>query len=255
MIEDDADELRAIVASAVEHLRHEHDLGNRLLPSIALRSPRVPAASPVEVVATSLRQATPPSALSSAAGADRLAVLADEARTCTRCRLHEGRTQSVFARGSVTASIVFVGEGPGFHEDERGLPFVGPAGQLLDKMIVAMGLGPEEVYICNVVKCRPPNNRTPNPDEAAACLPFLEAQLEVVAPQAIVALGRHASESLGVAQPGRSWRGTWGEWRGVRVMSTYHPAYLLRTPEHKRVVWQDLQAVVKAMGRTLPSRS
>lgn len=181
-------------------------------------------------------------------------MLADEVASCTRCRLHEGRTKSVFARGNPTASLVFVGEGPGYHEDQSGQPFVGRAGQLLDRMIAAMGFDQDEVYICNVVKCRPPNNRTPNPDEVAGCIPYLQEQLQIVEPEVIVALGRTAAEHLGVAEAGRRWRGVWGHWEQRRVMPTYHPAYLLRNPENKRVVWQDLQAVVKAMGRSLPAR-
>lgn len=246
MDEDPRAELVALVASAAEHLRHELDLGNPALPELTGIQPAAPAA-PAPVVASAPAATT--------RSPERLRVLAEEARACTRCRLHEGRTKSVFARGSESASLVFVGEGPGFHEDQQGLPFVGNAGQLLDRMIGAMGFEPAEVYICNVVKCRPPDNRTPNPDEAAECLPYLRAQLEVVAPEVIVALGRCAAENLGVAEPGRRWRGEWGTWEGIRVMPTYHPAYLLRNPENKRVVWQDLQAVVKAMGRELPARS
>ncbi|MCA9606173.1 MAG: uracil-DNA glycosylase [Myxococcales bacterium] len=255
MGDDPRAELMAIVASAAEHLRHELDLGNTALPVFEGPLEAAPAFSG-ETVAVPPVEAPPAAAASAAMGTrGGLAVVAEEARTCTRCRLHEGRTKSVFARGSETASLVFVGEGPGFHEDQQGVPFVGRAGQLLDKMIVAMGFDPAEVYICNVVKCRPPNNRTPNPDEAAECLPFLRAQLEVVKPEVIVALGRCAAENLGVAEAGRRWRGEWGTWEGVRVMPTYHPAYLLRNPENKRVVWQDLQAVVKTMGRELPARS
>ena len=183
-----------------------------------------------------------------------LQVLADDAARCTACRLHEGRTKTVFARGSSTAQVAFVGEAPGFHEDAEGVPFVGESGALLDRMVGAMGLGPDEIYICNVVKCRPPENRTPLPDEAAACAPFLARQLEIVAPSMIVALGRSAAESLGCAEPGRSWRGAWGQWRGIPVMPTYHPAYVLRTPEMKRPVWEDLQQVLVKLGRSLPSR-
>ncbi len=183
-----------------------------------------------------------------------LSVLATEVSTCTRCRLHEKRTRTVFARGSENAEIAFVGEGPGYNEDQQGLPFVGAAGQLLDKMIGAMGYGRDEVYVCNVVKCRPPENRTPLPDEAATCEPFLTRQLEVVAPKVIIALGRCAAENLGCAEPGRSWRGSWGSWRGVPVMATYHPAYLLRSPEMKRPVWEDLQKVMARLGRDVPSR-
>lgn len=185
----------------------------------------------------------------------RLRVLADEAATCTRCVLHASRTHSVFARGNVEAEIAFVGEGPGANEDEQGLPFVGPAGQLLDKMIGAMGFDRDDVYVCNVVKCRPPENRTPQPDEAAACDRYLTPQLETVGPKVIVALGRVAAESLGCAEPGRSWRGMWGSWRGIPVMPTYHPAFLLRSPEMKRPVWEDLQKVLGRIGRTPPSRS
>jgi DNA polymerase len=185
----------------------------------------------------------------------RLTVLANEAASCTACRLHEGRTKSVFARGSASAVVAFVGEGPGYHEDQSGKPFVGPAGQLLDKMIAAMGLGPDEIYVCNVVKCRPPENRTPEPEEAVACSRFLQAQLELVRPRVIVALGRSASEGLGCSEPGaRGWRGTWSTWNGVPVMSTFHPAYLLRSPEQKRPVWNDLQAVVAKLGRSLPTK-
>ncbi|HJL14143.1 MAG TPA: uracil-DNA glycosylase family protein [Sandaracinaceae bacterium LLY-WYZ-13_1] len=184
----------------------------------------------------------------------RLRVLAEEAAACTACGLHAGRTRSVFARGDAHAPLCFVGEGPGYHEDQQGVPFVGRAGQLLDKMIAAMGFEQDEVYVCNVVKCRPPNNRTPNPDEAAACMRFLREQLALVQPQVIVALGRHAASNLGVAEPGRRWRGVWGRFEGIRVMPTYHPAYLLRSPEQKRPVWQDLQQVVAAMGRELPDR-
>ncbi len=243
MQDDASGDLMAIVASAAEHLRHELDLGNPLLPRLEARAPtQAPSPAPARVEAPRVDAVARP----------RLEVLAEESRTCTRCRLHQERTQSVFARGSERAPVVFVGEGPGHQEDQQGLPFVGPAGQLLDKMIAAMGLSADELYICNVVKCRPPNNRTPNPDEAAACRPYLEAQLEVVAPKVIVALGRCAAENLGAE--GRGWRGAWTTWKGIRVMSTYHPAYLLRSPEQKRVVWQDLQAVVKALGRELPAR-
>lgn len=174
-----------------------------------------------------------------------LELLAARVAQCRRCRLSEGRTRTVFGRGSPQAHVVFVGEGPGYHEDQQGLPFVGPAGKLLDRMIAAMNLGPETVYICNVVKCRPPDNRTPLPDEAAACAPYLDAQLRAIRPQAIVALGRPAAERLGVVEPGgRGWRGRWAEWEGIPLMATYHPAYLLRNPAGKAATWNDLQAVM-----------
>jgi DNA polymerase len=195
---------------------------------------------------------TPVAAVAPTDRAGRLRVLAEEAARCTRCRLHEGRTKSVFSRGSHDATVAFVGEGPGYHEDQQGLPFVGAAGQLLDKMIAAMGLSRDDVYVCNVVKCRPPENRTPLPDEAGACATYLTQQIDIVGPKVIVALGRCAAENLGVAEAGRSWRGRWGAYRGVPVMPTYHPAYLLRSPEMKKPVWEDLQLVMQRLG--LPAR-
>lgn len=184
----------------------------------------------------------------------RLAQLAERASSCRACRLHEGRTKSVFARGSATARLAFVGEGPGANEDQQGLPFVGEAGQLLDKMIVAMGLRPDEVYVCNAVKCRPPSNRTPESDEMAACSPFLAEQLAEVRPDIIVALGRTAAIALGVMpEGGRNWRGVFSVYEGIPVLSTYHPAYLLRSPDQKRVVWADLQLVMARLA-TLPPR-
>lgn len=185
----------------------------------------------------------------------RLKTLEEQAAGCTKCALHQGRTKSVFARGSADAELVFIGEGPGFYEDQQGLPFVGKAGKLLDRMIVAMGYQPDEVYICNVVKCRPPENRTPKPDEAGACLPYLEGQLEALAPKVMVALGRTAAEHLGCIEPGqRGWRGKWYRWRGVPVMATYHPAFLLRNPENKRPVWNDLQQIMAKLGKEPPQK-
>lgn len=235
---DPDEELATLGEVVAEHLRHEMDMGN----------PYLPRAGAPEVLAPEVEREVDGDAVA------RLAVIAEKAAACTACRLHEGRTKSVFARGNPGAAVAFVGEGPGFHEDQQGAPFVGRAGTLLDRMIGAMGFRDDEVYICNVVKCRPPENRTPNPDESAACIHFLVEQLAIVAPKVIVALGRTAAENLGVVSPGRGWRGEWGTYEAVKVMSTYHPAYLLRNPEHKRVVWQDLQAVVTAMGRVLPTR-
>ena len=168
--------------------------------------------------------------------------------------LHAQRKQAVFARGNPDAELCFVGEGPGQEEDRKGLPFVGPAGQLLDRMIAAMGFERDAVYVCNVVKCRPPENRTPRPEEAIACAKFLVPQLELVAPKAIVALGRCAAENLGVAEAVGPWRGRWGQWRGIPVLPTYHPAYLLRSPEQKRIVWEDLQLVMKRFGWQPPPK-
>lgn len=186
----------------------------------------------------------------------RLTVLAEEVRGCTRCVLHAERTQTVFARGTGSAGLCFVGEGPGADEDAQGFPFVGAAGQLLDRMIVAMGLTRDEVYVCNIVKCRPPKNRKPEPDEMAACKPYLEEQLELVQPQVLVALGATAVQGLlGTTEGITRLRGKWKLYRGrIPVMPTFHPAYLLRTPGAKREVWEDLQAVLRQMGRAVPDR-
>jgi len=168
---------------------------------------------------------------------------------CTLCKLHRGRHTIVFGVGNPKARLMFVGEAPGEDEDLKGEPFVGKAGQLLTKMIEAMGLGREDVYICNTVKCRPPNNRNPEPDELAACEPFLKGQLASVQPEAIVTLGKFAAQALLREQtPITRLRGQWREYEGIPVMPTFHPAYLLRSPQEKVKVWDDLQAVMKKLG-------
>jgi len=190
-----------------------------------------------------------PSAANSDAVRARLLVLAEETRACTRCGLHQGRSQTVFARGTGTSGLVFVGEGPGEEEDRQGFPFVGPAGQLLDRMIAAMELGRDDVYVCNIVKCRPPKNRKPEPDEMSACMPFLAEQLSLIEPKVIVALGATAVQGLlGTSEGITRMRGQWKSYRGqIPVMPTFHPAYLLRTPAAKRDVWKDLQEVLRRM--------
>ena len=169
----------------------------------------------------------------------------DDLGDCQRCKLCHTRTNIVFGAGDAQARLVFVGEGPGHDEDMSGEPFVGRAGMLLTKMIEAMGLTREQVYICNVVKCRPPENRNPEPDEIAACRPFLTAQLAAIKPLVIVGLGRFACQTLlgGDAQLSKI-RGSWQKYQGIDFMPTYHPAYLLRNPPAKKDVWADLQAVM-----------
>jgi DNA polymerase len=168
---------------------------------------------------------------------------------CERCRLHSGRTNLVFGEGSTRSGLVFVGEGPGFDEDRQGRPFVGRAGKLLDKMIRAIGFEREEVYICNVVKCRPPDNRTPLPDEIAACSPFLFQQIEALKPKIICALGACASQTLlGKALPISQTRGKIHLWRGTPLICTFHPAYLLRNAAQKAAAWQDLKEVLRVLG-------
>jgi len=163
---------------------------------------------------------------------------------CTRCRLHEQRRTIVFGEGDPQAQLVFVGEGPGAEEDATGRPFVGRAGQLLDKIIVAIGLKREEVYIANIVKCRPPGNRTPELDEVATCEPFLLRQLAFIRPRVIVALGSPSFQCLlRTREPITKARGQWREWNGIKVMPTFHPAFLLRSPDKKREVWEDMKKV------------
>jgi DNA polymerase len=175
---------------------------------------------------------------------------------CTRCPLaYAGRRKIVFGDGDANARLMFVGEGPGADEDASGIPFVGKAGQLLNNMISAMGLKREQVYIANIVKCRPPANRTPEPVEANTCSPFLLEQIDVVQPEIIVALGGTAATYLlGVKQSLASLRGAWFSCRGAKVAVTYHPAYLLRDPSQKGEAWKDLQRVMAEMGLKPPTR-
>jgi DNA polymerase len=184
-----------------------------------------------------------------------LQIIRDEIGDCTRCALHKGRNKLVFADGSPAARLMFVGEGPGADEDAQGLPFVGRAGQLLNNMISAMGLKREEVYIANVVKCRPPGNRTPEPEEANTCSPVLFRQIDVVRPQVLVALGATAATYLlGQRQPLAGLRGRVHAFRGMSLIVTYHPAFLLRDPRQKKEAWADLQIAMKELGLKAPAR-
>jgi uracil-DNA glycosylase len=172
---------------------------------------------------------------------------------CTRCKLHKTRTNIVFGVGNPEARLMFVGEAPGEDEDLQGFPFVGKAGQLLTKMIEAMGLRRDDVYICNTVKCRPPNNRNPEPDELLACEPFLKGQLGAVKPEVIVTLGKFAAQALLREQtPITRLRGQWREYEGIPVMPTFHPAYLLRSPAEKGKVWEDLKQVMQRLRLPIP---
>jgi len=183
-------------------------------------------------------------------GSEGLRVVREELGDCVRCKLCKGRTQIVFGVGNPQADVVFVGEGPGRDEDEQGEPFVGRAGQLLTRMIAAMGLARQDVYICNVVKCRPPDNRNPEPDEVAACEPFLRLQLEAIRPRLIVALGNFAVQTLLRTRTGiTSMHGRFHVYQGIALMPTYHPAFLLRSPHMKKSAWEDLQKVMAEMDR------
>jgi len=174
---------------------------------------------------------------------------------CTRCKLHKARTNIVFGVGDPKAELVFVGEGPGRDEDEQGEPFVGRAGKLLTQMIEAMGLRRRDVYICNVVKCRPPENRLPEKDEIATCSPYLLRQLGVIQPKVICALGSCAGQTmLNTTQGITRFRGEWFDFHGAKFMATYHPAYLLRNPPAKSEVWKDLQKIMAYLGLQAPKK-
>ncbi|HEY2031882.1 MAG TPA: uracil-DNA glycosylase [Myxococcales bacterium] len=231
-----ADELRAYVAWAEE-------AGVRILTPSRARGEAT--ASDVAVAAARGPTQAP------AAGTLKLPLLEEVEQGlqgCTRCKLHKGRTNIVFGVGNPKARLMFVGEAPGEDEDLKGEPFVGKAGQLLTKMIEAMGLRREDVYICNTVKCRPPNNRNPEPDELSSCEPFLKAQLAAVKPAAIVTLGKFAAQALLREEtPVSRLRGQWREYEGIPLMPTFHPAYLLRSPGEKGKVWDDLKQVMKKL--------
>ena len=199
-----------------------------------------------------------------------LRAISEDIGECTRCRLSKGRNHIVFGTGNIHADLMFVGEGPGADEDEQGLPFVGRAGQLLNNMIAAMGLRREDVYIANVVKCRPPQNRTPERDECETCIPFLLRQIAAIRPKVMVALGATAAKNLlAINSPMAELRGRWYDFNinvnsqglpdpegfTVKLAVTYHPAYLLRDPRQKKETWKDLQMVMKYLGLKPPSKS
>ncbi|HYD50551.1 MAG TPA: uracil-DNA glycosylase [Terriglobales bacterium] len=207
-----------------------------------------PAARAAAAVAGDLAPApSSPGELAALADLEQLrAVIGD----CRRCKLCSGRTNLVFGVGNVNADLMFVGEGPGRDEDLKGEPFVGRAGQLLTEIITkGMKLSRDDVYIANVVKCRPPENRNPEPDEIAACRPFLEKQIELVKPRVLVALGKFAAQTmLNDPTPISRLRGHWHDYRGIKLMPTLHPAYLLRNPADKRLVWDDIKLVMQELG-------
>ena len=219
------------------------------------RKPTLPAAPSVTVSAPQRIGILPPAPKASLFDSinkiadDTLLKIRTDLGECTRCKLHSTRNKIVFGDGNPKADLVFVGEGPGRDEDMQGLPFVGRAGKLLTQMIEAMGLQRKDVYICNVVKCRPPENRTPERDEVSTCSPFLMRQLDTIAPKVIVCLGSIAAQTLLETNRGIShFRGEWLEFRGRRLLATYHPAYLLRNPAAKADVWKDLQKVMAVLG-------
>jgi DNA polymerase len=238
----DREELRRLVASVRGHLAIQGELG---LAGLRVRWPDPPAAGWRSAGDSKLTGARPT-----------LEQVREELGDCTRCRLCRGRTHIVFGVGSPKADLVFVGEAPGAEEDAQGEPFVGRAGQLLTRIIEAMGLRREDVYICNIIKCRPPGNRTPQPDEIASCEPFLLGQLRAIQPAFICALGGPAAQTLLKTKEGiTKLRGRFFDFHGIPLMPTFHPAYLLRNPNEKKTVWQDIQLLqqefLRRVGRPL----
>jgi len=223
-----------------ERLRFYGSLTSLGLP----RTTEVEAPKPMPVLATPARPAKP----ERPAKNETLEEIRADLGECTRCRLSEKRTTIVFGVGNPKAELMFIGEGPGQEEDRQGIPFVGAAGQLLTKIIQAIDLTREQVYIANVVKCRPPNNREPEPDEAEACRPFLDRQIDAVRPKVICALGRVSALNLLRTDEGITrLRGRIFSYRGAKLVPTYHPAFLLRNPGKKRDCWEDMKLIKKLL--------
>jgi uracil-DNA glycosylase family 4 len=228
MPEDPVHELRELVDSLSDWLRYQRRLGWRGVPG--------KVAAEVQVQE---REKSADRSLS-------LEEIRAEMGDCRRCKLYGGRTHLVFGDGPADARLMFVGEAPGADEDRQGVPFVGAAGQLLNKMLTNLGLCREEVYIANILKSRPPGNRDPEADEIAACLPFLEKQIKAIRPRVIVTLGRISTQALlGTKEPLTRLRGHWQRYDHIRVMPTFHPSYLLRAPQERRKTWDDMQQVME----------
>jgi uracil-DNA glycosylase family 4 len=226
------------------HLEYRRALGMSFVEMPSSTGPR--QAAPRASKATPVKIASPSGEEVFAAQPGGLDAVRAELGECTRCKLHKGRKNIVFGEGNPNAALVFVGEGPGQEEDVQGRPFVGAAGQLLTDIIVkGMQLKREDVYICNIVKCRPPGNRNPEPDEVEACEPFLIKQLRAINPKIIIGLGNVAVKTLLKTKEGiTALRGNWKSYQGIPLMPTFHPAYLLRTPSDKKLVWDDIKKVI-----------
>jgi len=235
----------------IEHLKFAKELGvSGVSTDPAWRQREDSAGSdyqaPADVAAEVMSKSSPTISLTPV---DALAAVRADIGDCTRCKLHTlGRTQVVFGVGNPAAGLMFVGEAPGADEDVQGVPFVGRAGQLLTKIVEAIGLTREDVYIANVIKCRPPQNRNPEPDEVSTCEPFLFQQIDIIRPKVIVALGKFGAQTLlRTLEPISKLRGRVFEYRGSKLIPTFHPAYLLRNPSSKREVWEDMKLVRKLL--------
>ncbi len=248
-------ELLYIVAQVRKHLEYQKALGVssiEIIPMVGALYPdasdflsEVNKAQPAGIETVNVLKTEKPGPCPSAG----LTAVREELGNCSRCKLHKGRKAIVFGEGDPGSLLVFVGEAPGYEEDQQGRPFVGPAGQLLTDIIVkGIKLRREDVYICNIVKCRPPDNRNPETDEINACEPFLIKQLEAIKPKIIIALGNIAAKTLLKTGEGiTSLRGRWQTYHGIPLMPTFHPAYLLRNPKDKALVWEDIKKVIMAM--------
>jgi DNA polymerase len=225
--EDPVVELRELVDSLTEWLRYQRRLGRAGLPGEPTAAPAPKAGPALEKILT-------------------LEEIRHEMGQCQRCKLYPGAKSLVFGEGSPSARLMFIGEAPGAEEDLQGRPFVGAAGQVLNNLLNKLGLSREEVYITNMVKSRPPENRDPQPDEIAACMPFLLKQIKAIRPQVIVTLGKIATQAmLGIKEPITKIRGQWQRFDHIRVMPTFHPSYLLRFPKERRKTWEDMQRVME----------
>ncbi len=249
------------VSDLSDHLRFYQELGVTGIsrdPKWRERAgdPRTPSADPRTPSADPGAPGADPGvpAVFAGSGAEALPAIRDDIGECTRCKLHaQGRRQIVFGVGNPSADLMFVGEAPGADEDVQGVPFVGRAGQLLTKMIEAMGYTRDEVYIANVIKCRPPGNRNPDPDEIATCEPFLFRQIAAIQPKVVVALGAFAAKTLlKTDQPISRLRGRLYDYRGAKLIPTFHPSFLLRSPGYKREAWEDLKKALSELGRSVP---
>ncbi|RNC64958.1 MAG: uracil-DNA glycosylase [Desulfuromonadales bacterium] len=253
---------RATIASLRRYLEELRETGVDGLPfaTEALRTAAVSESGEVLATACSTVIPSTPLPVVPEAGAapdpvsETLDAIRNELGECQRCQLGASRTSLVYGVGSPRARLVFVGEAPGRDEDLRGEPFVGEAGQLLTKIIQAMGYARDEVYICNVLKCRPPGNRNPHPEEIEQCAPFMLRQVKAIGPVVVVALGTFAAQTLlGSKEPISKLRGRFHDYHGIPLMPTFHPSFLLRNPAMKREVWEDMKQVMKKLGKDVPS--
>ena len=246
-----------LLGNVAAHLQHLKEEGVQSVAADPETIRRIGTAINPQPTPALAAQPTAPGPVSQIGGGPGLKEIAAQVAVCTKCPLHKTRTRTVPGQGSATPEIMFIGEGPGYDEDQQGLAFVGRAGQLLTKIIEAMGLTRDQVFIGNIVKCRPPENRKPLPDEMNACLPYLRAQIELLKPKLIVALGATAVqgllqiETVGITKL----RGQWMSYQGIDLMPTFHPAYLLRNPPAKREVWEDMKTVLAKLGKEPPKRT